>query len=87
MGMEDWGSSEDGDAAKVLPLAILVGMQADSVANLDPSRFPCFCRNLGNLDVAEREGEGDGVCRCCLVDIKIKKTRKNNNLGLAGSST
>ena len=65
MGIEDWGGSGDVDAAEEL----LAGIAAGSFTDLDLSRFPCFWKNLGNLDAVEREGEGEGVCREGLVDM------------------
>ena len=41
MGIDDWGSSGDGGAAAVL-IARVVRLPADSVRDLDASRFPCF---------------------------------------------
>ena len=43
MGIEDdWGSSGDGGAAAALLARVVVGLPADSVRDLEPSRFPCF---------------------------------------------
>jgi hypothetical protein len=51
-----------GDMDVELP-ARLVTLVVESFADLDRSRFACFCRNLGSLEVDEAE------CREFLPDI------------------
>ena len=81
-----FGREGSGDADTELLLVVLglppPPLGPGSVTDLARSRFVCFWRNLGNLEGAwpglGEDGDGEGVCREFLLDIKVIAAEEHN---------